>query len=144
MLASPSTNPAWQTLLPPFYSCRNRPCVQSSCFCYLGPSGSDGEQMRRDLRKGIWGQESAWSAGRYSSHSLCWGEGNPVLSLTRAFHAQVTGSLLQTLSHRAVERAQLLCILQLANANFFPPPVPIVSSDKQGPSEQLKLSINNL
>jgi hypothetical protein len=49
--------------------------------------------------------------------------------------------------HRAPltgKSAQLLCILLLANPDFFSSPVPIVSSDKQGPSEQLKLSINNL
>lgn len=52
MLPNPSTNPAQWTLLSPFHSGRNRPCVKSSDFCYLGPSGSDGEQSWRDVRKG--------------------------------------------------------------------------------------------
>lgn len=74
-------------------------------------------------------------------------EGREILSLSLqgAFQAQVTGSL-PGCSAQSWSSAEilLLCLLQLANPNFFPPPVPIVSSDKQGPSGQLKLSINNL
>lgn len=90
MLSSPSTNPAWRTLLPPFHSCRNRPCVKPNRSWYLGPSGRGGE---------MWGRVTGIEAqGGIALIASAEGRETLILSLQRAFQAQGTGSLPWVLS----------------------------------------------
>lgn len=157
------------TLLFPFQSCRHRSCVKSGYFRSLGPSGSD-KEYSRDAWEGHgceWERRSS-KAQSFHSSSLrarkiitlppLESQGNGwEASLLSAFFCNFCREHFQSFHWKI----NLFLETHVQAAEYFPDHqhpssssetpnlhvqslVPIVSSDKRGPSEQLKLSINNL
>lgn len=154
-------NPAKETLLSPFHTCRNRSCAKSGYFHHLRPSGSEEEAGVEWCRAGphVWegaGEVVTLLANDYFSQPLLSARKltylfSSILSMPRCYGIcnfcplEAQHGLLETVTSSREMPVHLYPPTFLADPNLFIlSRVPIVSSDKQGPGEQLKLSINNL